>query len=169
MATFQYTCSECGEIHEGIPRLHFDKPIYYFDVEEADQPQTEFRDGGCSLVLEGERHYFVQCLFELHVHGTDEPLEMVVWLSLSEQNYEKFYQLKGHIIGEDVPPMVGWFSSRIPTFEGTEEVVGRIWLQSGDELPVLELQPTDHPLSVCAQEGISKEQVVEILSKLSHG
>lgn len=169
MSSFQYTCSECGETHEGVPSIYFDKPFYYFEVEEADQHLTEVREGGCSVVLDGERHYFVHCLLELHIHEMDEPLEIVMWMSLSAPNYEKFYALKGQEIGEDVAPMVGWLSSRIPTFEGMEELVGRIWLQDGDALPILELQPTDHPLSVCAQEGISKEQVVEILSVLGHG
>ena len=90
------------------------------------------------------------------------------WASLSEQNFARFDELRNCRERSGHGPYFGWLSAGIQVYPDTENLKTMVHLRDGDELPYIELEPTDHPLAVEQREGISVERVAEIYAVYLH-
>ena len=85
---FRFTCTACGEVHEGMPAFGWPHPIYYTAVPE------EERAARCVLtsdmcMIDGE-DFFVRGCIEIPVHGQDESFSWGVWTTLSEKSFREY-------------------------------------------------------------------------------
>ena len=66
--------------------------------------------------------------------------------------------------------MFGWLSTHLPVYEpSTVNLKTLVHTQPVGERPLLELEPTDHPLAVEQREGIDLARVQELAERLLHG
>ena len=55
-------------------------------------------------------------------------------------------------------PYFGWFATRLGQWPETLQLKTHVHLRPPPLRPVIELEPTDHPLAIAQREGISRER-----------
>jgi hypothetical protein len=150
--TDSFICATCGARHEGLPGLSFDAPHHYSQMSPEDQASRASRDADtCSI---GGEDFFVRGCLEIPVHGQDDPFVWGVWVSLSRRNFDRYVET----IGKDSPeqgPYFGWLCSRLPGYPDTLNLKTNVHFRAGRLRPLVELEPTDHPLAVDQRNGMS--------------
>lgn len=159
----RYTCSCCGEIHEGLPDIAYDAPLY---------AQSRKGSEGCRLtsdfcVLDGV-DFFVRGLLLLPLQGRPESFGWGVWSSLSEASFQRCQEVWALDDPGDAGPFFGWFSNRLPFYPDTLSLKVTVTLQKGGKRPLFELEPTEHPLSLDQREGISLERAIAFAEAVVH-
>jgi hypothetical protein len=89
----------------------------------------------------------------LPVIGVKEPFELLVWVSLSPQNFRRISELWTTAGHEREPAYFGWFSNRLPGLPETMNLKCNVHTRPVGE-PTIELEPTSHPLAVAQREGL---------------
>lgn len=167
MKEFQFSCSCCGEIHKGVPSFGARAPIYFYYVPQNEREErTSLTSNTC--VIDDEEFFIYGCL-EMPIIECEEIFVFGVWISLSESNFYKFQDLLSVQDREHQKPMVGWLSSWIHPFEGTEKLKARIHFRNNGIRPYVELEPTEHPLAVTQKNGISEHLIDEMYGYYVHG
>lgn len=160
---FRYTCSCCGEIHEGAPSFSFAAPFYWSQLSEEEKAQGELTPDLCAV---GE-HRFIRVTLEIPIHGHAEAFLWGVWISVSQKNFERYVETFDEEIQEG--KYFGWFNNRLPYYPETLNLKSVAVLRSHGQRPSLDLEPTDHPLSVDYREGIGWDRAIEIAEVAMHG
>ena len=170
----QWTCSICGESHEGIPlSWGFDAPFQWSD--SADEDENAHRDSDiCWYVDEdGERANFVRGTIEIPIvepRPPDEETFMIgVWVSLSQSNFD--WLLEHWQAGPDEqrdPPWFGWLSNEIPIYPDSVGLKTNVYLRGEELRPSIEVQPGEHPLARDQHEGISLERARQLGERWLH-
>lgn len=95
--------------------------------------------------------------------------EWGVWVSLSQRNFLRMHEL-WHTPGrENEPPYFGWLSTEIPVYRpSTLSLKTQVHTRPVGERPLIELEPTDHPLAVEQRAGITVARVQEFAELLLH-
>jgi hypothetical protein len=162
----RFKCKSCDQWHEGVPALAAAAPLYFYAI-----PANE-RDARCVLTTDtcvvDDEFFFVRGCLEIPIHGSDQPFEWGVWVSLSQQNFEKFLDLFEIEHRAQEGPYFGWLSASIAGYPETENLKVKVHLRDNGIRPFIELEPTDHPLSVEQREGISLNRLAEICSPFLH-
>jgi hypothetical protein len=156
-----YICGCCGKYHDELP-LNYGSPapIYYEEATKRERKKRfEINDDLC--VMDGE-HFFIRGCIEIPVKGLNEPFVWGVWVSLSEENFERTLENWDNPDREELEPMFGWLSTHLPFYPDTLNMKTYVHTRSIDLRPYIELEPTDHPLSVEQREGITIDRVKEI-------
>ena len=164
--SFEFRCSSCGELHQGMPSFGTDAPLSYYDVPKEER-ESRCLLGSDTCIIDGDS-YFVQGCIEIPVHGETESFAWGVWVSLSEASYkqwvEHFHLSKRSHIG----PFFGWLNAWLKPYPKTVNLKTRVHLRDDGIRPFIELEPTDHPLAVEQREGISAQRVAELYSQVVH-
>lgn len=149
-----------------MPSFGWDWPLQYLMVRE------EERSSRCSLtsdtcVIDNDT-FFVRGCIEIPVLGYDEPFAWGVWTSLSDRNFARFVELL-HVRERSAHgPFFGWLSSHISIFPDTMNLKTMVHLRDNGTRPLIELEPTEHPLAVEQREGITVDRVAEIYARVVH-
>ncbi|HYE21044.1 MAG TPA: DUF2199 domain-containing protein [Tepidisphaeraceae bacterium] len=162
-----YRCATCGEHHDG-PTLAFGlgAPDLYDQIPENERPtRAELTSDAC--VIDGE-HCFVLGNIELPISGTDEKFVWSVWVSLSQLNFARATLLWEQPGRESESPYFGWLSSSIPTYPSTINLKTHVHTRPVGVRPLVELEPTDHPLAREQRDGITWERVHQITAAIEH-
>jgi hypothetical protein len=88
---------------------------------------------------------------------------------LSKQNFLRYRGFLAQDPPEGEGPYFGWFSNRLPGYPDTLNLKTHLMLQRGGMRPLVQLEPTDHPLAVHQREGINLGEVLAILEENAHG
>lgn len=167
VATFRFTCSSCGEVHEGIPTFGAKAPLSYFAVPEAERAVR------CSLGTDDcvidEQHFLVRGCIELPVIGHDEPFVWGAWVSLSRENFAEWVRSYDEPHRSHLGPYFGWLDAWIKPYPETMNLKTMVHLRDHGIRPYIELEQTDHPLAVEQREGISPDRVAELYELMVHG
>lgn len=166
MSGIRYTCQTCGEVHEGIPDIGFDAPLYYYQLS-ADERERSAELSQDFCVINGE-DFFIRACLEIPIRGHEESFMWGVWVSLSPANFERYRAGFETDPPEGEGPYFGWFSNRIEPYPETLNLKTKVHLQRGGARPVLELEPTDHPLAVHHREGIELEELLRMIDDRLH-
>ena len=164
---FQFRCRTCSEIHTGMPTFGASAPLSYHAIPESERAQR------CTLGTDDcvidEKSFFVRGCLEIHVHHEEDPLVWGVWVSLSQRNFDEWagaFKLDGR---SHLGPYFGWLDAWLKPYPDTANLKTRVHLRDHGVRPLIELEPTDHPLAVEQREGITRERVAEIYSIMMHG
>jgi len=162
-----YHCRVCGQRHDELP-LHYGAaaPDLYFTIPEPERARRcELTSDTC--VIDGE-HRFVLGNLEIPIVGEGERFSWDVWVSLSEQSMSRAQEV-WHTPGrESEPPCFGWLSTRLPGYPETLDLKTMVHTRAVGVRPLVELEPTDHPLAREQREGIRWERVQEIAENVLH-
>lgn len=161
-----YCCSCCGEWHEGLPLdFSYDRPDYW-NSEYANKPGCFLSSDLC--VIE-DRDYFVRGIVEIPVIERQECFQFGVWVSLSKRNFDRMVELWDDPGRVQEEPYFGWFSNSMPNlYPETLNLKTNVRARSVTERMYIELQPTEHPLSIEQLNGITIERVRKIAEIYLH-
>ena len=124
---------------------------YYDRVEESvDQ-----------CIVDGE-HFFVRGHIELPLID-EEVFIWSVWVSLSERSFDhmrEHWEAEGREFNE---PYFGWLMTNLPCYPETFHLKTSVQSQSVGIVPLITLEPSEHPLSLEQKSGITMERVHEII------
>jgi hypothetical protein len=162
-----YLCTVCGKEHKGPPLSYaFQAPLAYYSVPKW------LRWFRCDLTTDtcqiDKKHFFIIGNIRILVRGGDTTFSWTAWVSLSKQNYERSLTLWNSPGREQEPPYFGWLSSSIPGYPETLNLRTMVHTQRVGVRPEIQLEATDHPLSVEQHTGIMWERVHEIASIANH-
>ncbi|MGW6564985.1 DUF2199 domain-containing protein [Streptomyces sp. NPDC054975] len=94
---------------------------------------------------------------------------MGVWVSLSRESFSRASDLWDRPGREAEKPYFGWLTTDLPVYPTTTlNLKTRVHTRPIGEHPLVELEPTDHPLAIEQRTGISLERVREIASTVLH-
>ena len=152
-----FTCSVCGETHDGFPALAFIDPDHWSMLSDEQRAQGEC---DADLCMTPDGHYFVRCVLALPINdGPEGSLEYGVWSSLSETNFKRYIASFQDHDQSKLGVMFGWLSNEIPgELAGSGSLKCNVLPQDDRRRPLIELQASDHPLARGQREGISFEQ-----------
>lgn len=117
-----------------------------------------------------DKHFFVVGNLEIPISGSDERFSWDVWVSLSHKNFARACELWEQEGRESEPPYFGWLStSLLPCYPDTLSLKANVRTRAVGRRPLVELEPTDHPLALEQREGITLARVQEIAELVLHG
>ena len=162
-----FTCSRCGQVHEGPPLAYgADYPDAWDAVPEAERrTRVVMSEEQCII---DKRDFFVRARIVIPVVDGPGPLEWGVWVSLSKQSFLRMAALWSTPGREREPPYFGWLQTELPGYPSTLNLKTRIHTRPVGERPTAELEPTDHPLVREQRDGITTQRVREIAALLLH-
>ena len=166
MTTGTFRCRDCDQEHPGPP-MAFASPAPDFWLPEfADDPESFLEEELCVIQ---RKAYFVRALIEIPVHDAPDSFSWNVWVSLSRDSMRMMtdhWETPGR---EADPSYFGWLSTELlPYAPTTVNLKTRVHTRPLGERPVVELEPTGHPLAVEQREGITLTRVQEFAEAYLH-
>lgn len=162
---YSYKCSTCHEQHEGLPFSYGPPvPAMWYDIPQ-DQRESRVDLSSDQCVID-EKYFFVLGRIEIPVVDVDEVFAWLVWVSLSEHNFlrmSELWEIEGR---ESEAPYFGWLHSSLPCYPATTmNLKTSVHTRPVGSRPFIELERTDHPLSIEQERGITMLRVQEIADK----
>jgi hypothetical protein len=154
-----FTCSVCGQMHEGFPALGSDAPYLYHNLSEAEKEDlAELSDDFCIIRHPDQTDRFIRVVLNQKIIDFPEPLQYGLWVSLSEKSfndYKKHYNSTDHFT-----TYFGYLCSRLPDYENTLSIRTNVQTAADSNRP--EIFPhddqMDNPFVRDYFEGISREE-----------
>jgi hypothetical protein len=115
------------------------------------------------------REYYIRAVLEIPIVGGETVFTFGVWSSLSEANFKREQKLASDPSRVDEPPYFGWLSNRIWQYPDTLSLKCNVISRPPGQRPRIELEPTDHLLSVEQRNGISHDRLMELSEQCLHG
>ncbi len=153
-----FICAECGQTHSGWPALTFRAPdpyLYLTEVQRKNQAQidTDF----CIIEQEGQTGRFIRVVMIQKVNDSKENLEYGVWVSLSQQSYQDYWDNFDQTDREG--GYFGWLYNVLPPYKNLDFVPMDIHLSKDGQRPIIyPHQDHDHPLVHDFYNGISSHE-----------
>jgi hypothetical protein len=163
-----FICATCGKHHDELPMCFGPSaPVMWLSIPESEQyKRGELSSDQCVI---DNKHFFILGRIVLPVLDGPTPFIWLAWVSLSEKNFLRASEL-WHTEGrESEPPYFGWLQSALPYEMTTLNLKAQVHTQPVGERPLIELEPTDHPLSVEQHNGITMARVQTIAETALHG
>jgi hypothetical protein len=145
-----------------------DAPAYWDPSLAGDKSSTLGQE---QCVIKDE-HFFVRGRLVIPVTGAVAGTEFDwgVWVSLSRDSFTRALSLWTTAGREREQPYFGWLSTELPLYQpSTLSLKTRVHTQAVGQRPLIELEPTDHPLAAEQRAGITLARVQEIAETLLHG
>lgn len=163
-----WRCRCCGEIHDELPMHHgAPAPALWFTLPEAEREERALLSSDLCLI--DKQHGFIVGNLEIPVLDSDEPFSWDVWVSLSLPNFKRAWLLWKQPGRESEPPYFGWLSTALPGYPETLHLKTHVHTRAVGIRPLVELEPTDHPLAVEQRQGITLARVQQIAELVLHG
>lgn len=141
--------------------------MYYYAVPDNElSARCKLTSDTC--VIDGE-HFFVRGCLDIPVHGERDPFTWGAWVSLSRASFGQFEAYYDVPQRSHVGPLFGWLSVELmPLYPSTARLKTSLSLRDNGLRPLIELEPTDHPLAVEQRNGITVDRVGEIYAYYVH-
>ncbi len=133
--------------------------------ELADEPRSELGTDQC--VIRGEL-FFIRGVVPLPVVDTGDTFEWGAWVSVSEKSaihMSERWLTEGR---EHTEPYFGWLSTELAPYPSTLNLKTNLHTRPVGLRPVIQLEPTDHPLAVEQRAGITIARVRQFAEQLLH-
>jgi len=162
-----YACRRCGERHRGLPMSYGTDAPDYWDPSLAGDKSSTLGQEQCVIK---DEHFFVRGRLVIPVtDAAGSEFDWGVWVSLSRESFTRALSLWTTPGREREQPYFGWMSTELPLYEPSTLSLGtRVHTQAVGQRPLVELEPTDHPLAVEQRTGITLARVQEIAETLMH-
>jgi hypothetical protein len=168
-----YTCSICRQYHDGPP-FSYGSPapdLVYSLTEKERERRVTLSSDQCEVrgeKLFSEKAYFILGNIDIPIIGAKEIFRWSVWVSLSKANYERAGKLWNTVGRENEPPYFGWLSTSLPVYPETLNLKTNVHTKPVGTRPLVELEPTNHPLAIEQRNGITLERIQQIAEKILH-
>lgn len=162
-----FRCRCCGEEHPGPP---LSWAVEAPDEWSALTPSQRRSKGDLSsdqCIIDPDR-FFIRGSLELPVVGGVAPFVWDVWVSLSETNFKRASGRWHDPNRTEESPYFGWLCNSLPGYPETLSLKTNVHTRSVGVRPLIELEPTEHPLAVEQRDGITMARVIEIAEIALH-
>lgn len=166
-ADLGFICSCCGQRHDELPMAyHAAAPVYWSRRLLLSRKSTLTSD---QCVIKGKA-FFMRGLIEIPVLDSDDDVfAWGVWVSLSKENFARSHKLWETAGRESQPPYFGWVSTELSLYSpSTVNLKSHVHTRPVGQRPLVELEPTDHPLAVEQRTGITLDRVRQIAEMILH-
>lgn len=154
-----YLCTTCGETHDSFPDIGFDRPDLCWTVPEEERASRVELTGDTCVI--DDEHFFIRGVIHIPVHGEAEHFGFGVWVSQKRENFLTYVRQNDT---PDIGPFFGWLCTRLSCYDVDTLHLKTMAHFRGDGLrPSIEVERTDHPLSVDQHEGISLDTVWRVI------
>ena len=165
-----FKCTTCGAEHDLAEiSLGADAPDQWGRLTEAERAASELGGEQCVLKTEEGTHFFVRACLEIPVIGKDAPFTWGVWCSLSEKSFlemsEHWHDPERTALG----PYFGWLCTPVPGYPDSMFMKVHVHQREVGLRPLVELEPSEHPLSIHQERGIEEQELQGIVSRILHG
>jgi hypothetical protein len=165
-----FTCATCREEHD-LGKISFGAhaPTQWHLLDDEERARSELTSDQCVLESRDGRHFFVRACLEIPIRGTDRRFTWGVWVSLSEDN---FLEMSDHWSDPErvhMGPYFGWLCTSVPEYPDSMFLKTSVHQRPVGQRPVVELEPTDHPLALDQRRGIELQDMEAIVGRLLHG
>ena len=141
--------------------------MHYEQLSDTEKRSIgKLTDDLCEIAHTDNTDYFARAVLELPIHGVEDPFVWGVWVSLSQKSFEKYTSTWGE--HEDSDSYFGWFSNRLPFYPDTINLKTNVRPRNGGLRPLIELQPSNHPLAVHFQNGMTIQEAQQIAEAAMH-
>ena len=164
---YAWTCACCGKQFSTLP-LDFGAvaPDYWYGLPpEEREVRAILTADFCTIDSE---HHFTRGCLEVPILGMNEKLVFGVWVSLSEESARRAVDLWDADAIEDEPTRFGWLSTNIRVYPRTLELKTAVQFRARGLRPLVQVEPTNHPLADEQQHGVTVARVQEIVAALMH-
>lgn len=163
-------CAGCDRIHHGVFDLGMDHPDPWPGRADAESNAEVTR--GTDVLTEdfciSSGSFFVRAVLPIPLVGTNETFAYGAWSTLSEKNFWTYVETFDSGQQAGLGPWFGWFAHRLKGYPDTANLRCQVHPIASRQRPRLELEPTDHPLSVESREGIGFDRLLEIYALHGH-
>lgn len=165
MLRYTWTCSCCGRQFDDLPLdWSTDAPAHYEAIPEFErEARAKLTGNFCAI---DDAAFYIRGLVEIPIIGRTDRLAYGVWTSLSPASMEKVSQVWESPDRETAGYFFGWLGSRLPLYPDTLNLKTHVHLRSPPTAPLVELEPTDHPLAIEQRNGITIERAIAIAEAL---
>ncbi|MBW8824719.1 MAG: DUF2199 domain-containing protein [Xanthomonadales bacterium] len=156
-----WVCAVCGQTHDDLPAVGFLGPLAWEVASE--QERADDFDLTTDTCIWKDEHHFVRGVLELPLTDREGVLSFGVWTSLSRDSFFRYlptFEEENEGDRIELPPMFGWFSNSLPGYPETLSLKCMVHARTGGLRPLIELEETDHPLSVGQRQGIPFREAV---------
>jgi hypothetical protein len=162
-----FRCSCCGGWHDSLPMSYaFGPPASWHALpDEEREKRSQLSSDHCII---DNRYFFLRGLIEIPVVDSFDSFYWDVWVSVSAVNFRRSSALWAKAGREKEPPFFGWLNTLIPSYPSTGNLKTMVHTRPVGERPLIELEPTDHPLAIEQRIGITLKRVQEIAETLVH-
>ncbi|RAN77476.1 DUF2199 domain-containing protein [Bacillus sp. SRB_331] len=163
-----YVCKCCGVFHDELPICYGNEaPDYFYYIPEEElESRVEMDEDLCVI---DDEYFFMKGCIEIPVLDGEGPFIWDVWVSLSETNFQKtldYWETKGR--ENELEPMFGWLSTQLPCYPDTVSLKTMVHTREIGYKPYIELELTDHPLSIEQKDGIKLDRIQEIAEEICY-
>ena len=134
----------------------------------SEQSRSLLSDDQCVIHTKGEHHFFVRGCLDIPIVGEGRSFTWGVWVSLSEQSMKEVVTNWEEASRINLGPYFGWLCNRLPEYPDTMFLKTTVHVRPIGERPYIQLEETDHPLSVDQRDGIAATRMQEIISSVLH-
>lgn len=154
-----YKCHTCDEIHDGLPDIGADYPDPYYDIPEDEREKRVFITSDlCGI---DDEHFFIRGVIQIHVHHQDEDFGLGVWVSQKKENFQTYVD---NFESDQIGPFFGWLSTSLSCYpEDTFCLKTIAYFRGSKQRPYIEVEPSDHQLSIDQRDGITLERAWELV------
>ncbi len=128
-------------------------PDYCLGVPESERSKRVLLDADLCVI--DKVHFFIRGCLDIPIIGGPDLFRWLVWVSLSEKNFNRAVDLWERSGREDEPPYFGWLNTIIPLYPDTLNLKTHVHTRPVGERPYIELEPNEHPLAIEQRQGIT--------------
>jgi hypothetical protein len=115
-----------------------------------------------------QRIFLIRGHVLLPIHDGPETFAWSVWCSLSERSFLHMSERWFSPDRANDPPYFGWLMTDLPCYPSTLHLKTSVQSREVGVVPAVIVQPSDHPLALEQQNGISMDRVHEIAHHILH-
>jgi hypothetical protein len=148
----------------GEPSLAFAVPDYLSGIPQ-DQHKSRVR---CSedLCAVDDEFFFARVSLEIPIVGASAPFLWGIRATLSRRSFDDYTERFER--REAGGPYFSWLANELPGYPPLAGQQSRIFARAGGLRPLVELEESDHPLSVDFHKGMSAEHAEAIFQMILH-
>jgi hypothetical protein len=161
-----WRCHICEVEHTDIPLCFgVEAPWRAFVPESEFAHRVNLTPDQCVV---DEQIFFIRGHIEIFIHDYPDPFAFSVWASLSELSFLHMSERWEAADRASDPPYFGWLCSPIVVYPSTIHLKLSVQSRPPGLAPLFTVEPTEHPLALDQNNGISIERWHEITHQLLH-
>jgi len=166
----RFSCKTCGQEHS-IDDVSFgsDAPLQWGLLTDEERAQSMLSGEQCEIERRDGDSFYIRACLEIPIRGTDRIFTWGVWCSLSEKSYVEVSEHWEDPARPNLGPYFGWLSSIIPGYPDTAYLKTHVHQREVGVRPSVELEPTNHPLSLDQRHGVDSQWLQALVTGLLHG
>ncbi len=163
----EFECTTCGQIHSEFPMTFgAAAPFSWYEIPQEDRARRAVLSSDQCII--DEKHFFVLGRLLIPIKNERDVFSWLVWVSLSAEKFERMDALWDSAGRESEPPYFGWLNTRLPAYPDTLNLKCNVITQPLGQRPLVDVEPTSHPLAVEQREGVGAIRLRAIAEAALH-